>query len=70
MKKIRTSLLSDNECWSVQINGLKFCEDCKFTGLTACVGQNIKRTGRNSKGYKVGKDGIELEDDLVNSTQL
>ncbi len=59
MRKIDTAKLSDDECWSVQINGLSFCEDCKFTGLTACVGQEIKRTGKNKKGYKIGRYGIE-----------
>ncbi len=59
MKKIDTSKLSD-ECWSVQINGLNHCETCKFTGLTACVGKDIRRTGRNKLGYIIGKTGIEL----------
>jgi hypothetical protein len=59
MKKIDTSKLSD-ECWSVQINGLNHCENCKFTGLTACAGKDIRRTGRNKLGYVIGKAGIEL----------
>ena len=59
MRHIDTSMLSTDECWSVQINGLSFCEDCKFTDLTACVGKNIRRTGKNSKGYKIGRYGIE-----------
>lgn len=57
MRKIDTSKLSD-ECWSVQINGLIHCETCKFTGLTACMGQNIRKTGKNSKGYTIGRHGL------------
>jgi hypothetical protein len=60
MKKIDTSKLSADECWSVQINGLIFCEDCKFTGLTACRGKEIRKTGKNKKGYTIGKYGMEV----------
>lgn len=35
------SKLSNDECWAVQINGLRHCETCKFTGLIACVGKEI-----------------------------
>ncbi len=60
MKKIDTSKLSNDECWSVQINGLDHCETCKFTGLTACNGKDIRRTGKNKKGYTIGRKGIIL----------
>jgi len=58
MRKIDTSKLSADECWSVQINGLLHCETCKFTKLTACTGKEIRKTGKNSKGHVVGKKGI------------
>ena len=58
MKHIDTSKLSGEECWSVQINGLSYCEDCKFTGLSACMGKEIRKTGYNKKGFKIGLNGI------------
>lgn len=58
MRRVDTSKLSSDECWSVQINGLIHCENCKFVGLTACMGQNIRKTGKNSKGYIIGRYGI------------
>ena len=61
MKQINTSRLSGEECWSVQINGTSFCESCKFTGLTACMGKEIRKTGFNKKGHKIGRHGI-IED--------
>ena len=62
MRKIDTSKLSGNECWGIQINGLSHCQNCKWTGISACEGQNIVRTGRNSKGYKIGESGLIEED--------
>lgn len=59
MRKIDTSKLSNDECWSVQINGLKHCDNCKWTGISACEGKNIIKTGFNSKGYKIGLFGLE-----------
>ena len=59
IRKIDTSKLSTDECWGVQINGLKHCENCKWVGISACEGQNIVKTGFNSRGYKIGRDGIE-----------
>jgi hypothetical protein len=60
MKTVNTSLLSNDECWGIQINGLNHCNaiSCSWQGLTACEGKNIIKTGFNSKGYKVGKNGI------------
>ncbi len=69
MKKINTSKLSTDECWGVQINGLKHCQNCKWTGISACEGQNIVKTGRNSKGYKIGWEGI-VTDDHVKSESI
>lgn len=62
MKKIDTSLLSGDECWSVQINGTSHCKNCKWTGISACEGKNIVKTGYNSKGYRIGEHGIIPED--------
>ncbi len=61
MRTIDTTKLSSDECWGVQINGLKHCENCKWTGISACEGKNIVKTGYNSKGYKIGFYGIENE---------
>lgn len=61
MRKIDTSKLSTDECWGVQINGLKHCENCKWTGISACEGKNIVKTGINSKGYVIGMYGMEDE---------
>lgn len=58
MKNIDTSKLSENECWGVQINGFQHCRNCKFTGISACNGQNIIKTGKNEKGYLIGEFGI------------
>ncbi|MCK4677334.1 MAG: hypothetical protein KAT48_04310 [Bacteroidales bacterium] len=64
MRKIDTTKLSNDECWGIQINGTLHCQNCKWTGLSACVGKNIILTGRNSKGYLIGEDGI-VEDDCI-----
>ena len=63
MRIVNTSLFSDDECWGIQINGLKHCNtiSCGWQGLTACEGKNIIKTGINSKGYKVGKEGVVVE---------
>jgi len=58
MRKVNTSYLSANECWGIQINGFSHCQNCKWTGISACEGKNIVKTGRNSKGYKIGDHGI------------
>lgn len=63
MKKVDTSKLSSDECWGIQILGKSHCIkiNCKFQELSACMGQNIILTGRNSKGYKIGPNGLEDE---------
>ncbi len=58
MKRINTSTLSPDECQSVQINGTKYCKDCKWTGISTCNGQNILKTGKNSKYFDIGENGI------------
>ncbi len=69
MRQINTSKLSPDECWGVQINGTKHCLNCKWTGISACEGKNIVKTGRNSKGYKIGENGLE-EVSLLPEPQL
>jgi hypothetical protein len=64
MRKIDTTKLSNDECWGIQINGTLHCQNCKWTGLSACVGKNIILTGRNSKGYLIGETGL-VEDDCI-----
>jgi len=58
MKHIDTSKLSHDECWGVQINGISHCKNCKWSGISACEGKNIIKTGYNSLGYRVGENGI------------
>ena len=60
MKHVDVSILSPEECIGIQINGLKHCTsiNCKWQGLSACQGQNIIITGRNSKGIEIGPDGL------------
>ena len=58
MRKVDTSYFSQDECWGVQINGLKHCQDCKWIGISACEGQNVRLTGYNSKGYRIGENGL------------
>jgi len=65
MKHVDTSKLSQDECWGVQINGLQHCKNCKWNGISACEGKNIVKTGRNSKGYRIGEYGLVEEDCLV-----
>ncbi|OYT14359.1 MAG: hypothetical protein B6I19_00380 [Bacteroidetes bacterium 4572_114] len=65
MKKIDTSKLSNDECWSIQINGTLYCKNCKWTGISACNGHNIQKTGINSKGYRIGEFGL-IDEQCVN----
>ncbi len=69
MRRIDTSYLSTDECWSIQINGFEHCRNCKWTGISACEGKDIVRTGYNSKGYRIGDKGIEPEDYKPESDQ-
>ena len=70
MRRIDTSYLSTDECWSIQINGLLHCQNCKWTCISACEGKNIVKTHRNSKGYKIENDGINIEDYNPNYDQI
>ncbi len=62
MRTIKTEFLSNDECWGIQINGMLHCQNCKWTGISACEGKNIVKTHRNSKGYKIEDTGINIED--------
>ncbi len=62
MRTVDTSKFSHDECWGIQINGTRHCQNCKWTGISACEGQDIVRTGRNHKGYKVNEDGLDADD--------
>jgi hypothetical protein len=69
MKTIHTSLLSNDECIGIQINGLYHCKriNCKWQGISACSGTGIIKTGRNKLGYKIGSEGLIPEDRANNS---
>ena len=62
MRTIKTEFLSGNECWGIQINGMLHCQNCKWTGISACEGKSIVKTHRNSKGYKIEDTGINIQD--------
>ena len=62
MRKVETSYLTKGECWGVQINGLKHCQNCKWIGISACEGKDIRLTGYNSKGYRIGDEGMTPAD--------
>jgi hypothetical protein len=56
-KQVKQGDLS-SECWSVQIWGTTYCRNCEWFGKPDCGGQDILKTGANTKGVKVGKLGI------------
>ena len=62
MKNVDTDFLSNDECWGVQINGLTHCQDCKWIGISACEGKDIRLTGYNSKGFRIGDEGLDPDD--------
>jgi len=41
------------ECWLVQMSGLDRCKLCEFVDTEECGGADIRKTGKNEKGYKV-----------------
>lgn len=58
MRKIDSSKLATEECLGIQINGLNHCKQCKWTGISACNGKNILKTGKNSKGFVIDEIGL------------
>jgi len=41
------------ECWGVQAWGVEGCEKCEYKNSEDCGGKEIRRTGKNSKGFKI-----------------
>ena len=41
------------ECWEIQFRGVKACEQCPALGSLDCGGKNIRKTGKNEKGFTV-----------------
>lgn len=41
------------ECWPVQVWGLSACKTCEFRNKPDCGGKKIRKTGKNSLGFKV-----------------
>jgi hypothetical protein len=63
MRTVDTTYFSEDECWGVQIGGLQHCnENCKWIGISACEGENIRLTGYNAKGYRIGETGLIPDD--------
>ena len=49
---INQSELTD-KCWGVQMFGLGQCKTCEFAGKRSCGGKEIRKTGKNEKGFSV-----------------
>jgi len=45
------------ECWLVQIWGLSYCKTCEYRDTPDCGGKEVRKTGKNSKGYSVPLGG-------------
>lgn len=41
------------ECWLVQFSGLDRCDICEFVDTDECGGPEIRKTGKNEKGFAV-----------------
>ena len=41
------------ECWLIQFEGKKACKTCPAKNTDECGGQDIRKTGKNDKGYEV-----------------
>jgi hypothetical protein len=42
-----------SECWSVQFSGLEACNTCEQKNKKGCGGKQIRKTGKNEKGFSV-----------------
>lgn len=51
-RTVDQSKLSE-ECWGVQFFGLDNCKSCELKGKRDCGGKNIRKTGKNNKGFSV-----------------
>lgn len=60
MKSIDLVKISPEECSGIQMLGTSHCAaiQCKFQNTSACTGKNIIANGRNSKGYRIGVEGL------------
>lgn len=47
-----------SECWGIQMFGRKYCKTCPHRGTKECGGKRILKTGKNAKGYTIGKNGL------------
>ena len=54
---MKTTLVKQNqlttECWPVQMFGLGECRTREFLNKRSCGGKNIRKTGKNEKGFTV-----------------
>jgi len=41
------------ECWKIQLHGTWICDGCPLRYSDQCNGQEIRKTGKNSKGFWV-----------------
>ena len=53
--EVRSIMQSDltEECWLVQVWGLKKCQTCPTRNTAECGGKEIRKTGKNRKGFSV-----------------
>lgn len=49
--------LSD-ECWGIQMWGTEECSRCCYLNTKDCGGKNIRKTGKNNKGFAIGAKGL------------
>lgn len=42
-----------DQCWTVQVWGLKACATCEYRDSDDCGGSDIRKTGKNSAGHRV-----------------
>lgn len=60
---VRQDKLS-SECFFVQTCGLYTCDSCEYKDKKRkCGGMNIKKTGRNNLGVRIGVQGMLEEDE-------
>jgi hypothetical protein len=52
------AVYSSDECWRIQVDGLRICEQCPLKDTDKCGGKSIIETHKNSKGYVVNNNGV------------
>lgn len=61
-RRVPTKKMS-SECIIVQVWGLPHCKTCEYRDTADCGGEEIRKTGKNSNGFKVPlKEGAEYDD--------